>query len=653
MAATLAAVLDSRDAARFVGRAGELARLDALLAGGEPGVVLLHGPAGLGKSTLMRELSRRARCQGFEPIALDGRDLAPLADELRRAIEPAMACEKPLVLLDSWERLAALDGYLRVEILPRLPAGAAVVIASRRRPGSAWCRDGWENLALEVALKPLADAEADALLLARGLEDPAQRQACAVWAGGSPLALALLADAGGLPAGVGDSDAPPGVVDGLLVRLLDAQPEGDERRVLSVAALAHVTDPALLAATLPDLDAERAFELLREHPSAEPFGEGVMLHDLVSRALRADLRRRSPEMERELRRRLADALYARAARGGFVQFTRDLQHLVRDPAIRWGFAWDASGHHRVDAPRPGDLERIAARSGRAALRWLASAERYFREAPDRVSVVRDADDAVAGYGVAVTPANLPSFASDDPLLGPRTRHAREHFAGRAVVCRQAIDLTRGRSSPVTALIGMASVVGSGLENPAAAYLPIARGDVASQAFSRACGAVAVPELAVEHEGVAVECHVLDYGPGGLLANQRAAVYRELGLPPPPPPPPPPTTAAVRQALRDYRSPALLACCPLASAAPTAAARAELARDRIDEAVREAFGSTAGEQRMRRVLVRGYLDPAPSHEVAAEELNMSRTTYFRILRAAVEHVAASLGVQGEGRGAGSR
>jgi hypothetical protein len=412
--------------------------------------------------------------------------------------------------------------------------------------------------------------------------------------------------------------------------------------VLAVAALAHVTTPGLLAAALPGLDAERAFGWLCDHPSAEPLRDGVMLHDLVGRVLRADLRRRSPELERDLRRRLVDALYARAARGGFVRFTRDLQHLVQDPAIRWGFAWDASGRYRIDSPRPGDVEAIAAGGGRAALRWLEGARRYFLEAPERVTVVRDQDDALAGYGIVVTPANAPPFAARDPLLGPRVRHAAQHVPGAAaVICRQAIDLTRQRSSPVTALIGMAGVIGSGLENPIAAYLPIARGDAAAQAFSAACGAAPIAELAVEHAGISVECHVLDYGPGGVLAGQRAAIYRELGLPAPPSPPAPPTFEVVRGALRHYASPALLAADPLATGDGPPAARSERVRTRIDAAVRDAFGSSTDDQQLRRVLIRGYLDPAPTHELAARELNLSRTAYFRRLRVAVARVAAQL------------
>jgi hypothetical protein len=258
------------------------------------------------------------------------------------------------------------------------------------------------------------------------------------------------------------------------------------------------------------------------------------------------------------------------------------------------------------------------------------------ETPDRVAIVRGRDGQIAGYGVAVTPANAPPFAADDPVLGPRLAHAAARVpGGAAVVIRQAVDLTRDRPSPVVGLIGMAAVTGSGLANPAAAYLPIVPADAAAMAFSAACGARPLEELAVEEAGVLVECHVLDYGPGGLLAFQRAAVYRELGLRPP-------TLEAVREALRNYTSPSRLAASDLAPAAGSPAGRAEAVRALIDHAVGEAFGDSPEELAMRAVLERGYLDPATSQEEAARELNMSRTAYFRRLRAGVGRVAERLG-----------
>ena len=548
MQETLATQMASRDAARFVGRTEELARLESLLEESAPiSVVLLHGPAGVGKSALLRELARHAEARGIETVTVEARDLAPLAEALDEAIEPALRSARPLLLLDSWERLTALDAHLRQKLLPapavHRPGRDRIAPAARRRLVHRRLGEPRRR----ARPRPARPSRRRGLLAARGLDDPLLRSQTMAWAGGSPLALVLAVDAGGVPAEA-PGEAPSTIVDALLRRLLDAQPEGDARRALSVAALARVTSPSLLAEVLPDCDAERAFSWLSAQPSAEPLGDGVTLHDLVGRAVRADLRRRSPEIERDLRRRLVDALYARSAREGLLRLTLDLQHLVQDPAIRWGFSWDTSGRFHIDSPRAGDFEEIAARGGTAGRAWLEGARRYFEEAPGRVTIVRDQDGAIAGYGVAATPANAPSFAADDPVLGPRLRDAAERVpGGAAVVLRQAVDLTRDRPSPVVGLIGMAAVTGSGLANPTATYLPIPPADPAAMAFSAACGARPVAELRVEEGGAKVECHVLDYGPGGLLAFQRAAVYRELGLRPP-------TLEAVREALRNYASP---------------------------------------------------------------------------------------------------
>jgi DNA-binding CsgD family transcriptional regulator/tetratricopeptide (TPR) repeat protein len=79
----------------LVGRAAELGRLTALLAeaeAGQPVVVLVSGDAGVGKTRLVSELSRRAASQGFTVLSGHCAELAdtvpylPLADALRDAV---------------------------------------------------------------------------------------------------------------------------------------------------------------------------------------------------------------------------------------------------------------------------------------------------------------------------------------------------------------------------------------------------------------------------------------------------------------------------------------------------------------------------------------------------------------------------------------
>jgi hypothetical protein len=66
------------------------------------------------------------------------------------------------------------------------------------------------------------------------------------------------------------------------------------------------------------------------------------------------------------------------------------------------------------------------------------------------------------------------------------------------------------------------------------------------------------------------------------------------------------------------------------------------RERLEAAAQRAFGATPDEELLRAVLLRGYFDPASSHEAAARELHLSRAAYFRRLRSASERVAAWLG-----------
>ena len=46
------------------------------------------------------------------------------------------------------------------------------------------------------------------------------------------------------------------------------------------------------------------------------------------------------------------------------------------------------------------------------------------------------------------------------------------------------------------------------------------------------------------------------------------------------------------------------------------------RELLEQAAEHAFGDTENERLLQRVLVRGYITPAASHEQAADELNLA-------------------------------
>src|SRR5271156_3027416 len=115
---TLAATVDREDARRFVGRGRELAVIERSWQADSPvRIVLVHGPGGIGKSTLVREVRRRAVAAGWDVRFLDGRDGVPTSLEAREHLAGELGDRgRCLVLLDSYERLAPLGPFLRREL---------------------------------------------------------------------------------------------------------------------------------------------------------------------------------------------------------------------------------------------------------------------------------------------------------------------------------------------------------------------------------------------------------------------------------------------------------------------------------------------------------------------------------------------------------
>ena len=639
---TLGARLAERDSATFVGREAELAFLERHLGDDSPvSIVFVHGPGGIGKSTLLRELVRRAERRGFVPRWVEGRDVPPVPDAIEDALAGIRDLERPLVVLDSFERIAGTGGYLRRAILPRLPDGSMVLIASRLPPDDSWFGGGWDTILTQLDVGPLADDEARALALAGGVSAPHTRQFVA-WARGSPLALALASNVyvrnrRFRPQTAMSDDAE--LVEAVIRRLAGAEIEGPHWSTLAVAAIARSVSVAMLRDVLPDEAAREEYEWLRGRTFVEQLGGGIALHHLAGEALRADLRRRDSERERELRRRIADHLYERA-RGGDVLTAIDLSHLIENPAIRWGYSWEASSSYHLDDPRLGDVDVFdaALRGTRHEQLWRGSRE-YFDRAPEHVGVVRARDGEPLGYTVAVTPATAPAAAASDAVLGPRLEHARGlGEEDTTVVYRDMVDLSRDPNLQVIGMLGHSGMFRAARANPRYAYLIINPALAGAADFAAALGARHLRGLDAEVGGVGLECHLLDHGVGGMVAHEREVVYRELGLPAPERrPAEDDVTAAVREALRNLHRADLLARSELASG-ETVEERAASVRALVAAIADRAFGEGPSEELLRQVLARGYLDPPSSPDLIAQRLSLSRPQYFRRLRAVSERLS---------------
>jgi hypothetical protein len=169
----LGSFVDSERHRNFVGRRRELADFDDALSGqSSHRVMFVHGPGGIGKTSLLLEMRGRARTAGRTTVLLNGREVDPSPDGFTSAIRDA-DLTNAVLLVDGYEELRALDAWLRQDFLPALAAESVVVLAGRDAPMSAWRADaGWRRVVAIHCLDPFDATESSQLLSLAGVAEP-------------------------------------------------------------------------------------------------------------------------------------------------------------------------------------------------------------------------------------------------------------------------------------------------------------------------------------------------------------------------------------------------------------------------------------------------------------------------------------------------
>jgi hypothetical protein len=306
----------------FRGRSAEVELFRAALNAGPAGresfaVLFLHGPGGIGKSALLRRLADEARAAGRRVVEVDGRSVEPSPAAFEAEAGPALADDRVVLLVDTFELCAGLEGWLRDRFLPRVRHGVLVVLAGRRPPAAQWRIDpAWIDALEVVRLGDLPPVDARALLDARrvpaGLHDTVL-----AFAGGHPLALSLAAEVAAADTSGSVSWAPTrDVVEHLLGALVGELPSPLHRQALEICAHARETTEERLRAVLPS-HSPAMFAWLTGLPYIEAGRHGLFPHDVVRDTLEEDLRWRDPAGYAAMHRRLRAYLLgkARAATG--------------------------------------------------------------------------------------------------------------------------------------------------------------------------------------------------------------------------------------------------------------------------------------------------------------------------------------------------
>ena len=679
---TLGDLLASRRQRRFVGRASEVELFRTALESPEPpfSVLYIHGPPGIGKSTLLDVYAALAAGAGATVVRLDGRELLPSPQALLSTLgqvldvpagDGAIAVPPdggPLVVLcDTFERLAPLDDWVRTGLLPRLPTTALTVIAGRSAPGSAWRADpAWRELLRVVSLRNLSPNDSRSYLHACGI-DPIRHDQLVGLAHGHPLGLSLLADVFVRGGEAVADPLTPDLVGILLRRFVEIVPSGLHRQALEVCALARVTTEGLLRDVLELEDVHEPFSWLRDLSFIEPASEGVFPHDLARDTLEADLRWRDPDGYRRVFRAIRSSINGRLRTSGHHDQQRaiaDAKYMFRRlPGVASPLDWDVWGEQYPEPAGPSDreaiLDLVRAGEGEAA---AAIAANWWEAQPEGFFVVRSHDRAIGGF---VALLDLTNASSEDIAADPGATaawdHAHRHAPPRptetVTQSRFVIDRDayQGPSPTLNAMPILTMQRYLGTPKLAWDFLTLAEPERWDEYFAaadlpRAVGA----DFWVGGRRYGLFAHDFRQVPADALLE----LVTERALAQDASPAPATVTSpllvlsqaefddSVRQALRDLGRPVLLARNPLL--------RTRLLRDRAgdeepDAATLRALLTDAVEtlrehprdDRRWRAVDRTYVHPAGTQERAAEALGLPFSTFRRHLTQGVERVVAWL------------
>lgn len=676
--------LRARAAERFVGREAELALIEQSFACDPPAipVFFVHGPGGIGKTSLLERVCAAAAAHGLDSLRLDARDIEPSPQGVLRALGAAWElppgdvelrdvvarwshAPRRVLLIDTFECLAHLEGWLRETVLAQLPETCRVVIAGRARPDAAWHTDPlWREGARVVALGNLSPAECERHLAARGV--PAQHHVrIAGMSTGHPLALTLLADVvtatGAVPSQLG-----PALVRELAQRFTAQAPSELHRRALEVCAHARVTTEALLSEAVDRDRARELFEWLLSLSFIESGPAGLFPHDLVRDAIDDELHWRHRERHRQVHRavrqhliRLVTSEPARAASHAF-----DILFLHRHaPALQSFVDFGALGSMYFEPGASADLP---------ALRELMRQE---LPTPQHAAVVSWwGHPATQAWSVRAAPGRLDAatLSIDLAALTPAER-ARDPVFSAVWQALQAVAPPRRGDLQLLARWNLAQ---GGQRRPSAAMNALQMSQFYQWLTLPDLGAFVICVEEPQHwepmmthigfgrmagcdldiDGLALGCYLHDWRAAPMGAWLVRMEGRELGFPAPAagepdagegaPFSPERLEQAVRDALRQYHDPAALGGSALVQlqAVRQAAGQGEAAAAALQRLLLQAaqlLRENPRDQKFWRALELTYFRPVGSQELAAERLGLPFGTYRYQLATGISRIAAAL------------
>jgi hypothetical protein len=682
-AGTLGDVLIEHRRRRFAGRSAEIdlfrAALDDAVA--PPFSVLhIHGPGGVGKTSLLQVFGVVAAGAGASVAWLDGRDLEPSPASVLEALEETLVIStgdgrigppedgrRLVLLVDAYENVTALDDWVRGRLIPRLPASAIIVIAGRDAPTRAWRSDpAWGRLLRVVSLRNLSPDDSRDFLVRAGIERHWHERIVRLTYG-HPLGLALLTDVVARGGRVELDALPLDLVDVLLARFVETVPDDRHRRALGACAVARCTTEALLRDVLEVGDVHDVFRWLRELSFIEPRADGVAPHDLARAVLDADLRWRDFDSYTHVFRKVREYTLAsaRTTTGRAQQRAIfDLKWLFRQvrtamSPVEWGTWGEYYPQRARDDDREPILELVRAWEGEQS---AAIATRWLDRQPEGFFVIRDLDGGIQGM-LAIVDLTRSTLTDIDADPGARAawdfaRRSAPPRRGEALtLCRFVVDRNsyQGPSPTLNAvpILTLQKQLATpnlswdfvALSDPDRWNEYFAAGDVPrADGADFSIGGRRFGLFAHDFREVPVDAWTQLWSERALTQDvdvvpaERTPAFLVLSHPD--------FEAAVRQGFKDLRRPDLLASNPLVRARLVADRTGPEASDAavLEAVLREAAATLAHHPRddkLLRAVDRTYLRPAATQEAAAAALRLPFSTYRRHLTHGMTRIVSVL------------
>lgn len=450
--ASVAELLSAARRRSFVGRGKETELFEKQILAPTPDFILLYifGAGGEGKTTLLKHFSQLCTERQVLSFSIDARDVeahpAAFIENLRHSMGKQINAgqdvfealgnirERAVLFVDTFEKLSPIEGWLRTDFLPRLPANMLTVICGRNAPSTAWMSDsGWKMLMRSMQLRSFTPKESDEYLRRRNIPEE-KIQPILDFTHGHPLALSVVADIyEQFPDKNFSPDESPDVVRTLLQLFVRQVPSPMHRAALEVCSIVNLLTESLLAEVMSVEDAGELFNWMCGLSFISIGREGIYPHDIAREALCADLKWRHPDWNSELHKRSRLYYHRKLKEASGEQQRRilfDLIYLHRtNPVVKPFFEWQETGSFWVDLMTPTDAPALKKMIERYEGKESLAAFDFWRQHPAaQIWVWRDGKKVPSAFVLKINGHELPRDKKlGDPVVQKILDYQNKHL----------------------------------------------------------------------------------------------------------------------------------------------------------------------------------------------------------------------------------